>query len=580
MPETVSAVIHQTAQKAVDVLRAKTLTVSTAESCTAGLLSAAITEVAGASAVFGCGIAAYSPAIKQQLLEVPAAILEAHGTVSSETATAMADGVRRKSGADIGVAITGVAGPAPSEGKPVGTVHIALADKHRVWLTKLPEQEGAQTRDNIRNAAVLTALSMVLQYAENFPLMMAGSVPIIHTEKTQVVIPEQPATHQRKPFLATILPWQGDSLKERLYKAGGIFAALCVFAGILSGGYQLFSESGNRSLYSDLQNIYTTEQVQTQTPSDPKTILPRFSSLALQNADIGGWIRIADSGINYPVMKNAGSNFYADHNFRQQASTYGVPFFDKDNHLASADEQDKVLVIYGNNTGDGQMFSDLLSYREPTFFKKHAVVEMSTLYAAEHWELFAVMVIDPQEVNAFPFNQTVFEDQKTFTDHIAAIRKRSLLNTNVTVNADDRLLVLVTQAEKVYGFDGATFVVVGKRLTQSDTASEKETLSVTKNQTVIMPRAWVRNQQHTVTKHTTTTKTQSTTTKTQSTTTTTRAETTTNLTSVTTDAQPSTTDSNTPTSDTIPTQVTTTVDTTVTQSQATTTTVPDLSDDT
>ncbi len=579
MAQTVSAVIHQTAQKVVDILCAKTLTISTAESCTAGLLSAAITEIAGASAVFGCGIAAYSPTIKQQLLEVPAAILEAHGTVSSETAAAMADGVRRKSGADIGVAITGVAGPAPSEGKPVGTVHIALADKQRVWLTRLPEQEGVQTRDNIRNAAVLAALTLVLQYAENFPLMMAGSIPIVASEKAQVVIPEQPATHQRKRFLATVLPWQGDSFKERAFKMGGIFAALCVLTGIVSGGYQLFSESGNRSLYSDLQNMYTTEQSQTQTSFDPHTILPRFSSLALQNADIGGWIRIANTGINYPVMKNAGSNYYADHNFRQQSSAYGVPYFDTNNHLGATDKQDKVLVIYGNNTGDGQMFSDLLSYREASFFKKHAVVEMSTLYAAEQWELFAVMVIDPQEVNAFPFNQTAFEDETAFTDHIAGIRKRSLFNTNVTVNADDHLLVLVTQAEKTYGFDGATFVVVGKRLSQSDAASEKETLTVTKNQTVIMPRAWVRNQQHIVTKHTTATETQSTTTNTQSTTTT-KAETTTNPTSATTDMQPSTTDSSTPTDDTTTTQVTTTVDTTIAQSQATTTTVADLSDDT
>lgn len=251
------------------------------------------------------------------------------------------------------------------------------------------------------------------------------------------------------------------------------------------------------------------------------------------------------------------------------------------------------------------MFSDLLSYRDPNFFKNHAVVEMSTLYAAEQWELFAVMVIDPQEVNAFPFNQTVFEDQEAFIDHVAAIRKRSLLNTNVTVNENDRLLVLVTQAEKTYGFDGATFVVVGKRLTQSDTASEKETLTVTKNQTVIMPRAWVRNQQRTVTKHTTTSKTQTTaiTTTTTSVQTTTASDTTdtqssstdmqsssTNMQPSTTDVQPSTTDAQPSTTDVSTTfidentsalQVTTQTDVSTTDTQTTTTaTEPDLSDDT
>lgn len=504
--------IEKTAAKAVQLLLQKSLTVATAESCTAGLLSAAITEVSGASAVFACGITAYSADIKAQLLHVPTDVLDAHGTVSTETATAMASNVQQKANASIGIAITGVAGPATSEGKPVGTVHIALADANRVWNKQLQPSDTPRSRREIRLAAVQTALEMLVQYAAQYPLLSAGSMPL-HPQPAapEVVIPTQPATHRHRRFLATVLPWKNDTRKERLGKIGSIVLGLCVVSALAYGVLQLVTETGNRSLYSDLQNIYTAEQ-QTVTDSE-NGILPRFSSLYLQNADIGGWIRIENTGINYPVMKNAGSNYYATHNFHQQSSNYGVPYFDKNNHLVSADEHNKALIVYGNNTQDGQMFSDLTAYRNPAFFREHAIVEMSTLFSTARWQLFAVVVIDPNEINAFPYNRTVFDDAKTFTDHVDGLRKRSLVKTDVTVTEQDELLVLVTDAEDVYHFDGATIAVIGKRLTGENSAAE-QSMQVTHNHTVIMPRAWVRNQQHTVAKKTTTVKTTGTTVRT------------------------------------------------------------------
>ena len=112
----------------LDQLRQRGQSVAVAESCTGGGLGAALAAVPGASDVFLGGVIAYANRVKQQVLGVPEALLETHGAVSDPVAEAMAEGARRLTGADWGLAITGVAGPGGgSEQKPVGLVHIAVA---------------------------------------------------------------------------------------------------------------------------------------------------------------------------------------------------------------------------------------------------------------------------------------------------------------------------------------------------------------------------------------------------------------------------------------------------------------------
>lgn len=146
----------------VDALRRRGATVGCAESLTGGLVCAALTSVAGSSAVVRGGVVAYAADVKSQLLGVPAELLDGYGTVSASTALAMADGARRVLGTDIGLATTGVAGPDPSEGKPVGTVFVAA--------TAMLEGEQAQavralslhgSREEIRAATVDQALELL-----------------------------------------------------------------------------------------------------------------------------------------------------------------------------------------------------------------------------------------------------------------------------------------------------------------------------------------------------------------------------------------------------------------------------------
>jgi nicotinamide-nucleotide amidase len=115
------------ARRVVTALAGRGQTVAVAESLTGGLLAAALVEVPGASAVFRGGVVAYATDLKASLLGVPAGLLDRHGAVHPEVAAAMAGGVRTRLNATFGLATTGVAGPEPADGQPVGTVFIAVS---------------------------------------------------------------------------------------------------------------------------------------------------------------------------------------------------------------------------------------------------------------------------------------------------------------------------------------------------------------------------------------------------------------------------------------------------------------------
>jgi nicotinamide-nucleotide amidase len=118
---------HETAAEVIGLLTERGQTAAVAESLTGGLLAAALTGVPGASAAFRGAVVAYATDLKATMLGVPADLLDRHGAVHPEVAAAMAIGVRRQLTATAGAATTGVAGPDPADGQPVGTVYIAVS---------------------------------------------------------------------------------------------------------------------------------------------------------------------------------------------------------------------------------------------------------------------------------------------------------------------------------------------------------------------------------------------------------------------------------------------------------------------
>lgn len=143
------------------LLKERGLTLASAESCTGGLLSARMTELPGVSAVFVGGVCAYSNDVKINNLSVPEEVINQYGAVSEQVVYSMAENVRKKLGADIGISISGVAGPAASESKPVGTVCIGVSSHMgtEAYTFKL-----RGNRSRIRTASVNRALDLVRRH--------------------------------------------------------------------------------------------------------------------------------------------------------------------------------------------------------------------------------------------------------------------------------------------------------------------------------------------------------------------------------------------------------------------------------
>ena len=159
--------IHALAARLVAELTARRLSLATAESCTGGWIARAVTAVSGSSACFGYGLVSSSDDAKRRLLHVPRALLAEHGAVSEAVVSAMAAGAMRLSGADLAVAVSGIAGPGGgSETKPVGTVWLAWSRRGAGGPrteTALERLDG--DREAVRRQTVVKALSGLIERA-------------------------------------------------------------------------------------------------------------------------------------------------------------------------------------------------------------------------------------------------------------------------------------------------------------------------------------------------------------------------------------------------------------------------------
>ena len=480
-------------RRAVTLLKEKGKTVAVAESCTGGLLASRLTNVPGCSAVFGTGIVSYSYDCKKRLLGVSESTLETYGAVSDQTAREMADGIRRQSGADVGVSITGEAGPQAAEAKPVGTVYVALADAKRTWVKELHLDALTMDREAMRRAAAFYALDLLYRYVQAYPTVIAGGERHQDYRQRQQQQRQKDETVKKHRFMAAVLPWHGSRKKRLIKFAVWMLVLLLLISGVFTIYNRVFSPDNNRELQDGLADVYWNDVSDLTVDSSPSDAYPigmrsQFRGLYDINRDIGGWVRIPETQVNYPVMVYR-DGYYSNHNFNDQFSVYGQPFFyetETTDELSDA----RVLTIYGNNTHDEQMFSSLLSYRRVAYLREHPIIEMNTVYTTDRWEIFAVMVVDERErASTFEYVRKNFDEDTAYDEYIAQLQRRSLFDSNVTINAQEDILLLVTNAEKEYHFSGAQLVVAARRL--DNNAQATATYAI--NYQAIMPQAAVRS---------------------------------------------------------------------------------------
>ena len=150
------------ARQIIDLLTGTNKTIVTAESCTGGLIAAALTDIPGSSKAFFGGYVTYANEAKSRMIHVQARLIRDYGAVSNQVARAMADGARNTAHADYAVSVTGIAGPdGGSEKKPVGLVYVAVSSE--LATVVIEHQFGDLGRAEIRQASVKAALDLVLQ---------------------------------------------------------------------------------------------------------------------------------------------------------------------------------------------------------------------------------------------------------------------------------------------------------------------------------------------------------------------------------------------------------------------------------
>lgn len=172
---------------AVALLKEKHLTVATAESATAGLIAKRLTDIAGASEVFHCGIVSYSNDIKARLLGVSEETLKEQSAVCKDVAAQMALGALRQSNARIAVSITGLAGPGKDDrGRDAGLAHLALTDGETIWHKEVHTGHSeADCRDYNRTVFASHALHLIYRYAAAYPAKPDGGEPLNKNERKE-----------------------------------------------------------------------------------------------------------------------------------------------------------------------------------------------------------------------------------------------------------------------------------------------------------------------------------------------------------------------------------------------------------
>ncbi len=492
------------AARVVALLRQHGKTVATAESCTGGMIAAALTAVPGSSAVIGTGVVSYSCACKENLLQVSGDTIATYGVVSQEVAGEMARGVRHVSGGDIGVSVTGEAGPVAAGDQPVGTVCIGLADAHRTWTKTCHLAGDGRDREEIRRVATATALDWLRRYMEAYPAVMAGGVSHRMHSRHQATSSTKKASHQG--WLWKLIPRRGDSRRQFAVKMVAWLSALAVLlCGVGVTYIYLLAPDTNRRLQESLGDLYwgahegTTgtgyEDTQGQYPAG---MMATFRGLYERNREVAGWLRIPDTTLDYPVMYYA-DGYYQSHSFDGQSSAFGQPYVGQ-YATVERDGNGAATVVYGRNPDGEQMFAPLLHYRRLAFLREHNIIEFNTLYHTAQYEIFAVMVVD--EEDTWTYEREAFADDKAFLSYMDEIMKRSLYRTDGVLSAEDKLLLLSTEAEDVYGFEGARLVVAARQLTDREPISSYHIHSA-----ALMPKALTSAYHPSVRRTTTTTAT-------------------------------------------------------------------------
>lgn len=256
--------------------------------------------------------------------------------------------------------------------------------------------------------------------------------------------------------------------RERIGWRRGLFllflAVFSISGGLLLGN--LLRAAQERSDYRILaERVHQAEEElsgagEGQKPAEGG-VLPQYEALWEENPDLAGWISIAGTPVDYPVMHTPREEeYYLRRAFDGGSSLSGTPFLAADCFAGCGN-----YIIYGHNMDDGSMFASLLDYAEPSFWAEHSTIRFDTMEKAGTYQVLAAFYADVSLSETgveFPFYQyTDLRDAAVFQAYLAQVRDAALYDTGVSAAPGDQLLTLSTCS---YHTSDGRFVVVARRL--------------------------------------------------------------------------------------------------------------------
>ena len=193
--------------------------------------------------------------------------------------------------------------------------------------------------------------------------------------------------------------------------------------------------------------------------SEGENVLAKYNDLYLQNEDMVGWISIANTKVNYPIMQTPNNpDYYLKHNFDKEYSELGVPYIQENCDLATSDN----LIIYGHHIKGGKMFGALEDYKSKSFYEEHKTIQFDTLTEQAEYEIVAVFKTVAYSSEGFRYYDFVnAENEKDFVAFIAKCKELALYDTGIEAKYGDRLITLSTCE---YSAPNGRLVVVAKKM--------------------------------------------------------------------------------------------------------------------
>ena len=247
-----------------------------------------------------------------------------------------------------------------------------------------------------------------------------------------------------------------------------VVAAVCLLGTAAFCGFRIYHHYAQvdeqteafEEIAEMVEQAPTEKTVPDDTPvSEGEDVLAKYQELYLQNEDMVGWISIAGTTINYPVMQRRNNpNFYLKHNFEKEYSDLGTPYVQENCDIAESDN----LVVYGHHIKGGKMFGALEDYKSKSFYEEHKTIQFDTLTEQAEYEIVAVFKTVAYSSEGFRYYDFVdAENEEEFNSYVGKCKELALYDTGVTAEYGDRLITLSTCE---YSAQNGRLVVVAKKV--------------------------------------------------------------------------------------------------------------------